>query len=74
MGGHTKADFARELWETARFPIEKFKSLVLTDEFGSPAPPNDFIKSLLAEPEIIKKGIPVAAGPNKFLVVVTGGH
>ena len=74
MGGHTKADFALELWETARFPIEKFKSLVLTDEFGSPAPPNDFIKSLLAEPEIIKKGIPVAAGPNKFLVVVTGGH
>jgi hypothetical protein len=74
MGGRTKADLARELWDSARFPIDRFKTLVMTDEAGSPAPPNEFIKSLIAEPEVIKKGVPVAAGPNRFLVVVTGGH
>ena len=74
MGGKTKADFARELWESARVSIDRFKSLVLTNEFGSPAEPNEFIKSLLAEPDIVKKGVPVAARPNRFLVVVAGGH
>jgi hypothetical protein len=74
MEGGTKADLARELWNSARFPIDRFKTLVLTDEGGAPAPPNEFIKSLIAEPEVIKKGVPVAAGPDRFLVVVTGGH
>ena len=74
MGGKTKDDYARELWDLARFPAERFKSLVLTNEFGAPAEPNPFIKSLLSEPDVVKKGIPVAAGPNRFLVIVTGGH
>jgi hypothetical protein len=74
MGGKTKGDFARELWESARFPIDRFKSLVLTTEFGAPAEPSDFVKSLLAEPDVVKRGVPVAAGPNRFLVIVTGGH
>jgi len=74
MGGATKAGYARELWELARIPIDKFKSLVLTNEFGSPTDPSEFIESLLAEPEVIEKGVPVAAAPDKFLVVVTGGH
>jgi fumarylacetoacetase len=29
---------------------------------------------LLAEPDVVKKGVPVASGPNRFLVIVTGGH
>lgn len=74
MVGKSKADYAKELWEKARVPKDTFPGLVLTNEFGAPAEPNDFIKSLLAEPEVIEKGVPVAAGPDKFLVVVTGGH
>ncbi len=74
MGGKTKADYARELWESARTPIDKFKDLVLRSEFGEPTEPNAFVKSLLEEPEVIEKGVPVAAGPDRFLVVVTGGH
>jgi hypothetical protein len=74
MEGATKAGYARELWDLARFPIDKFKSLVLTNEFGSPTEPSEFIKSLLAEPDVIEKGVPVAAAPDKFLVVVAGGH
>jgi hypothetical protein len=74
MGGKTKADYAQELWELSRVPIDRFKSLVLTSEFGGPAEPSEFVKSLLAEPDVIEKGVPVAAGPDKFLVVVTGGH
>jgi hypothetical protein len=58
----------------SRVPIDRFKSLVLTSEFGGPAEPSEFVKSLLAEPDVIEKGVPVAAGPDKFLVVVTGGH
>jgi hypothetical protein len=74
MEGATKAGYAQELWELARVPIDKFKDLVLTNEFGGPAEPSEFVKSLLAEPEVIEKGVPVAAAPDKFLVVVTGGH
>jgi hypothetical protein len=74
MGGRMKADYARELWDSARFPIDRFRSLVLTDEFGKPVEPNDFVKSLLAEPDVVQKGVPVAAGADKFLVIVTGGH
>jgi len=74
MGGKTKADYAQELWELARVPIDKFKSLVLTSEFGGPAEPSEFVKSLLAETDTMEKGVPMAAGPDKFLVVVTGGH
>jgi hypothetical protein len=74
MAAKTKADYAKELWGKARVPTDTFPGLVLTDEFGAPAEPSDFIKSLLAEPEVMEKGVPVAAGPDKFLVVVTGGH
>jgi hypothetical protein len=74
MGAANKAGYAQELWELARLPIDKFKSLVLTSEFGGPAEPSEFVKSLLAEPEVIEKGVPVAASPDKFLVVATGGH
>jgi hypothetical protein len=74
MGSKTKADYANELWESARVPIDRFKKLILTNEFGNPTKPNEFIKSLMEGPDIEKKGMPVAAGPNRFLVVVTGGH
>ncbi len=74
MAGKTKADFAQELWEHARLPIDKFRNRVLKKMDGSPAEPNDFIKSLLEDPEFIEKGMPVAAGPDKFLTIVTGGH
>ena len=74
MGGKKKADYARELWESARTPIDKFKDLVLKSEFGGSVEPTGFIKSLLEEPDVIEKGVPVAAGPERFLVVVTGGH
>jgi hypothetical protein len=74
MAGKIKADYTRELWDAARFSTDRFKSLVLTDEFGKPVEANDFIKSLLAEPDVVKKGVPIASGPNRFLVIVTGGH
>lgn len=74
MGGHTKADFARELWESARLPVDKFHDLVLKNEAGMAIEPNGFIKSLLSDSEIRRKGMPVAAGPEKFLIVATGGH
>ena len=74
MGGHTKADFARELWESARLPVDRFRDLVLKNEAGMPLEPNSFVKSLLSDSEIRKKGVPVAAGPDRFLVVATGGH
>jgi hypothetical protein len=74
MGGKTKADYARELWEKARISKDRFADLVLTDEFGQPAEPGDFVKSLLAEPDVIARGVPMAAGPDRFLVLVTGGH
>ena len=74
MGNATKESFAKELWDLARIPVDKFKNLVLKSEFGGPMEPNAFVKSLLAEPEVIEKGVPVAAAPDKFLVVVTGGH
>ncbi len=74
MGSKTKADYARELWESARTPIPKFRDLVLRSEFGQPIEPSGFVKDLLAEKEVIEKGVPVAAGPDRFLVLVTGGH
>jgi len=74
MGGKTKADYARELWEKARISKDRFADLVLTDELGQPAEPGDFVKSLLAEPDVVAKGVPIAAGPDRFLVLVTGGH
>ncbi len=74
MGSKTKADIAEELWQSARVPLDRFEKLILTNEFGDPAPPNAFIKTLMADPDNAKKGMPVAAGPNRFLVVVTGGH
>jgi len=74
MGSATKASYAKELWDLARVPIDKFKSLVLTNEFGQPAEPGKFVELLLAEQDVIEKGVPVAAAPENFLVIVTGGH
>jgi len=74
MGGKTKADYAQELWEESRVPVDRFKRLVLVSEFGQAVEPSEFVKSLLEEEETVEKGVPVAAGPDKFLVLVTGGH
>jgi hypothetical protein len=74
MGSKTKADIANELWESARVPMDQFKRLILTNEFGDPSEPGEFIKSLMEDPDNVRKGMPVASGPNRFLVVVTGGH
>lgn len=74
MGNKTKADIAKELWESARVPIDRFRTLVLTNEFGDPTAPSEFVKSLMEDPDNAKKGMPVAAGPNRFLIVVAGGH
>ena len=74
MGTATKASYAKELWDLARVPMDKFKSLVLTNEFGQPEEPSKFVEMLLAEQDVIEKGVPMAAAPGNFLVVVTGGH
>ena len=74
MGDATKAGYAKELWEHARVPMDKFKSLVLTNEFGQSAEPSKFVEMLLAEQDVIEKGVPMAAAPENYLVVVTGGH
>ncbi|MFC1495319.1 hypothetical protein ACFL6W_08565 [Thermodesulfobacteriota bacterium] len=74
MGNATKAGYAKELWDLARIPVAKFKDLVLKNEFGKTTEPSDFVKTLLAEQDVIKKGVPMAASPENFLVVVTGGH
>jgi hypothetical protein len=74
MGGRTMADYRQELWEKARVPNDKFAGLVLTNEFGQPMEASGFVKQLLEEPDVIEKGVPVAAGPDRFLVLVTGGH
>jgi hypothetical protein len=74
MMGRTKADYARELWESARVPIDKFRNLVLRSELGESVEPNGFVKNLLAEKDTLRNGVPMAAGPDRFLVFVTGGH
>ena len=74
MGKETKASYAKELWELARIPIDKFKDLVLKSEFGGSVKPSKFVETLLAEQDVIEKGVPMAAAPEKYLVFVTGGH
>jgi hypothetical protein len=74
MGNETKAGYAKALWDMARVPVDRFKSLVLSDESGQPAEPSGFVASLLAQQDVIEKGVPMAAAPENFLVVVTGGH
>jgi hypothetical protein len=74
MGNATKASYAKELWDHARIPVDKFKSLVLTNELGQLAEPSKFVELLLAEQDVIEKGVPMAAAPENFLVVVAGGH
>jgi hypothetical protein len=74
MAGKIKADYSRELWELSRTPMDRFRDLVLRGESGEPVEPVGFVKSLLEDPDVVKKGVPVAAGPDRFLVVVTGGH
>ncbi len=74
MGDAKKADYAKELWEMARVPVDKFKDLVLKSEFGTALEPSGFVKLLLEEEDVIEKGVPMAASPENFLVLVTGGH
>ncbi len=74
MGDATKASYAEELWDLARIPVDKFKDLVLKSEFGAPVEPSEFVKTLLSEPDVIEKGVPMAAAPGNYLVVVAGGH
>jgi hypothetical protein len=74
MGGKTKADLTRELWEKARVPVDTYSKKIRTGMEGMPAEPNDFQKSFLDDREFIAKGVPVAAGPDNFLTIVTGGH
>ena len=71
-GDMTKADFQQEMYDNARIPVEKFKELVLMDEAGAPVEPNAFVKELLEGLEE-GEGVPVAAAPDKFLIVATGG-
>jgi hypothetical protein len=74
MGNATKASYAKELWDLARIPVNKFKELVLKNEFGTSQEPGEFVRMLLAEQDVIKKGVPMANAPGNYLVVVTGGH
>lgn len=74
MGKATKESFAKELWDLARIPVDTFKDLVLKSEFGGPVEPGEFVKALLAEQDVFEKGVPMAAAPENYLVVVTGGH
>jgi hypothetical protein len=74
MGGKTKADITHELWEKARVPVDTYSKKISRGMEGMPAMPTDFHKSFLKNPEFIKKGVPVAAGPENFLTIVTGGH
>ena len=74
MGNETKASYAKEFWDLARIPVDKFKDLVLKNESGEATEPAGFVKNLLAEQDVIKKGVPMAASPENLLVLVTGGH
>jgi hypothetical protein len=58
MGSKTNADHANELWKSARVPMDRFKKLILTNEFGNPEQPNEFIKSLMEDPDIEKRVCP----------------
>jgi hypothetical protein len=55
MGSKTNADHANELWKSARVPLDMFKKLGMTNEFGNPVQPNEFIKSLVENPDIEKR-------------------
>lgn len=72
MRGITKADIQEEMYEKARVSVDDFMSLVLTAEDGSAVTPNAFVQSLLdgLEPG---ESMPVAASPENFLVIATGG-
>lgn len=73
MADKTIADIKQEMYDEARIPQDEFKSLVLQQEDGSMAEPTGFVKELLGGLKA-NEPVPVAAGPDKFLVVVSGGH
>lgn len=73
MAGKTQEEIQQEMYEKARIPHDEFMSLVLQQEDGSMAEPTGFVKELL-DSLGADEPIPVAAGPDKFLVLVTGGH
>lgn len=73
MGDITKADIQQEMYEKARIPRQEFMNLVLTAEDGSALEPTGFVKEML-DGLGPSESVPIAAGPDKFLVVVSGGH
>lgn len=69
----TKADVAKFMYENSRIPRAEFNALFLTDAAGKSIEPTgskaDLLKTLKPD-----EAVPVAAGPEAFLVVVAGGH
>jgi hypothetical protein len=69
----TKADVQKFLYQNARIPRTEFNQLFLTAADGSAIAPtgsmSETLKTLKTD-----EAVPVAAGPNNFLVLVAGGH
>lgn len=69
----TKAAVAEYFYKNARIPRAEFNKLFLTDAAGKPVEPKGSMAEVLKglKPD---EDVPIAAGPDKFLVLVTGGH
>jgi hypothetical protein len=69
----TKADMSKFLYEQARIPRAEFNALFLTNPDGTAKAPTGSMADLL---KTLKDtdAVPVGAGPNNFLVMVSGGH
>jgi len=69
----TKADVAKYFYANARIPRSEFNQVFLTGADGKPVEPKgsmaEVLKTLKAD-----ESVPIAAGPDKFLVLVAGGH
>lgn len=69
----TKADVQKYFYANARIPRSEFNALFLTGADGKPVEPKgsmaEVLKTLKAD-----EAVPIAAGPDKFLVLVAGGH
>lgn len=69
----TKADIQKMMYEQARIPRAEFNKLFLTGADGKPIEPKgsmaDLLKTLKDD-----EAVPIAASPNNFLVLASGGH
>jgi len=69
----TKADVQKLLYQNARIPRSEFNQMFLMNDSGNPITPtvsiSDLLKTLKTD-----EAVPVAAGPNNFLVLASGGH